>query len=165
MAEEKHPGGRPLKSKSVADLEANIAAYFKEMNREEDTRVFVHAETVKDVYEELDDEDNRVNKRRFICSQCREAPRTRGCMIKSGELKLRRPYTFTGLALWHGTNRQTLLNCEDRDEFLDTITLAKTRIENYASERLFDPDARRHLLALQQLQGLGGVEGQHRLFP
>ena len=51
------------------------------------------------------------------------------------------PPTITGLALALGfTNRQSLLNYQERDEFFDTITRAKTRVEQYAEERLFDKD-------------------------
>lgn len=39
-------------------------------------------------------------------------------------------YTITGLALALNTCRQTLLDYEKRDEFLDTIKNAKLRVEN-----------------------------------
>lgn len=48
-----------------------------------------------------------------------------------------RPYTITGLALAIGTNRQTLLNYETNDKFLDTIKRAKERCQTYAEESLF----------------------------
>lgn len=52
-----------------------------------------------------------------------------------------RPLTITGLALALGfTTRQALLNYEDKPEFVDTIKRAKSRIEQYAEERLFDKD-------------------------
>lgn len=52
-----------------------------------------------------------------------------------------RPLTITGLALALGfTGRQALLNYEDKEEFVDTIKKAKSRIEQYAEERLFDKD-------------------------
>ncbi len=52
-----------------------------------------------------------------------------------------RPLTITGLALALGfTSRQALLNYQVKKEFVDTITRAKTRIEQYAEERLFDRD-------------------------
>lgn len=52
-----------------------------------------------------------------------------------------RPLTITGLALALGFNsRQALLNYQARDEFNDTITRAKSRIEQYAEERLYDKD-------------------------
>lgn len=53
----------------------------------------------------------------------------------------RKPLTVTGLALALGFNsRQALLNYQGREEFNDTITRAKTRIEQYAEERLYDKD-------------------------
>lgn len=53
----------------------------------------------------------------------------------------KKPYTVTGLALALGFNsRQALLNYQGRYEFNDTITRAKSRIEQYTEERLFDKD-------------------------
>jgi hypothetical protein len=52
-----------------------------------------------------------------------------------------RPLTVTGLALALGfTSRQALLNYQGKKEFVDTITRAKSKIEQYAEERLFDKD-------------------------
>lgn len=51
----------------------------------------------------------------------------------------RRPPTVTGLALALGfTGRQALLNYQAKEKFVDTITRAKSRIEQYREERLFD---------------------------
>lgn len=53
----------------------------------------------------------------------------------------RKPLTITGLALALGFNsRQSLLNYQDKEEFMDTITRAKAQVEAYAEERLFDKD-------------------------
>lgn len=52
-----------------------------------------------------------------------------------------RPLTVTGLALALGfSGRQALLNYQDKPKFMDTIKRAKSRIEQYAEERLFDKD-------------------------
>lgn len=52
-----------------------------------------------------------------------------------------RPLTVTGLALALGFNsRQSLLNYQGKKEFMDTITRAKARVEEYTEERLFDKD-------------------------
>lgn len=52
-----------------------------------------------------------------------------------------RPPTITGLALALGFNsRQSLLNYQAKKEFVDTITRAKARVEQYTEERLFDKD-------------------------
>lgn len=49
--------------------------------------------------------------------------------------EITKPYTITGLAEWLGTNRQTLVNYEKRDEFFDTIKGAKAKIEACYEER------------------------------
>jgi hypothetical protein len=49
----------------------------------------------------------------------------------------REPYTITGLALALKTNRQTLLNYQQKDEFFYTITNAKQKCENYVEKYLF----------------------------
>jgi hypothetical protein len=46
---------------------------------------------------------------------------------------------IVGLASHLGTNRQTLLNYENRDEFFDTIKNAKVKIEAYAEQHLYTP--------------------------
>ena len=52
-----------------------------------------------------------------------------------------RPPTITGLALALGFNsRQSLLNYQAKKEFMDTITRAKSRVECYTEERLFDKE-------------------------
>lgn len=52
-----------------------------------------------------------------------------------------RPPTITGLALALGfTSRQALLNYQGKKEFVDTITHAKSKVEQYTEERLFDRD-------------------------
>jgi hypothetical protein len=53
----------------------------------------------------------------------------------------KKPLTITGLALALGFNsRQTLLNYQGKEEFVDTIMRAKAKVEQYAEERLFDKD-------------------------
>lgn len=52
-----------------------------------------------------------------------------------------KPPTVTGLALALGfTSRQALLNYQAKKEFVDTITRAKSMVEEYAETRLFDKD-------------------------
>jgi len=52
-----------------------------------------------------------------------------------------RPATTTGMALFLGfSGRQALINYQEREEFVDAITRAKARIEQYAEERLYDKD-------------------------
>lgn len=52
-----------------------------------------------------------------------------------------KPPTVTGLALALGFNSRTsLLEYQNDSEFMDTITRAKARVEEYAETRLFDKD-------------------------
>ena len=52
-----------------------------------------------------------------------------------------RPPTVTGLALALGfESRTSLLNYQGKKEFREVITRAKSRIEMYTEERLFDKD-------------------------
>lgn len=69
-----HAGGRPLKFKTVEELQEKIDAYFANTSKEE--------------------------------------------------------WTITGLALALDTYRQTLLNYEEKDEFVDAIKKAKQMVEN-----------------------------------
>lgn len=51
----------------------------------------------------------------------------------------RKPPTIPGLALALGfSSRQSLYNYKARKEFMDTISRAQTRVEQYTAERLFD---------------------------
>lgn len=47
------------------------------------------------------------------------------------------PYTITGLALALGTTRKTLIEYEGREEYVNTIKMAKARCEQYAEKALF----------------------------
>lgn len=61
----------------------------------------------------------------------------RGIPLERGQVVT----TVTGLALALGfTSRQALLNYQNKPEFVDTITRAKTLCEQYAEERLYDKD-------------------------
>lgn len=65
---------------------------------------------------------------------------------KHGEVVLvgAHPPTVTGLALALGfESRQSLIDYREKDEFTDTITRAKMRVEEYCEQRLFDRDGQR----------------------
>jgi len=56
-------------------------------------------------------------------------------------IKPPKPPTVTGLALALGFNtRKSLLEYQGKKEFVNTITRAKSRVEEYAESRLFDRD-------------------------
>ena len=47
------------------------------------------------------------------------------------------PQTVSGLCLALGTYRETLLNYEHKDDFMDTIKTAKLRCMNYAETQMY----------------------------
>uniref|UniRef100_A0A6M3XSH7 Putative terminase small subunit n=1 Tax=viral metagenome TaxID=1070528 RepID=A0A6M3XSH7_9ZZZZ len=49
--------------------------------------------------------------------------------------EISKPYSITGLADYLDTNRQTLVNYEEKEEFFDTIKKAKAKIEANYEER------------------------------
>ena len=56
-------------------------------------------------------------------------------------MKPPKPPAVTGLALALGFNtRKSLLEYQGKKEFVNTITRAKSRVEEYAESRLFDRD-------------------------
>jgi hypothetical protein len=112
VSEDKHPGGRPLKFKSAKELQAKIDEYYSSCFEE-----WWYQDKGGSWHQRIDRNGESM-------------------MIQS------RPFTISGLAYHLGTNRQTLLNYEEKDEFVDTITHAKSRIENYVEEQLFDKEAR-----------------------
>jgi hypothetical protein len=69
------------------------------------------------------------------------------CYDEAGELT--EPLTITGLALALDTTRQTLINYEERPEFLDAIKRAKTRVENFAEKRLYASNPSGAIFALK----------------
>lgn len=70
------------------------------------------------------------------------------------------PLTITGLALALDTTRQTLMEYQERDEFIDTIKKAKTRIENYAEKRIFSNSPTGAIFALKNYGWKDKVESE-----
>lgn len=112
MAEEKRPGGRPLKFKSAKELQKKIDDYF---------------ESCYDEHWIMDGEG------KWIPIMDRHGN------IQKIQVK---PFTISGLAVHLETNRQTLVNYENNAEFFDTIKKAKARIENYTEEQLYNTTAK-----------------------
>lgn len=111
VAEEKRSVGRPLKFKSAKELQRKIEEYFESCEEEVWNRVFKDGKPTGQWEPQLDRNGQPVKV-------------------------LKRPLTITGLALHLGTDRKTLLNYEEKEEFFPTIKEAKTRIENYTEEVL-----------------------------
>jgi hypothetical protein len=108
--------GRPLKFANAGELQVRIDEYFHSCYEER--------------WDSRSDKDGNVTWHPSL---------DRYGMIIRDQIK---PFTISGLAVFLGTSRQTLLNYEETDEFFDTITRAKAIIENYAEEQLFDKNAR-----------------------
>ena len=99
---------RPLKYKTVAELESAIEKYFKDCEGEI-----------------LRDKDGQPMLDKF----------NQPIVYKD------HPPTVTGLALALGfATRKSLLEYQGRKEFVNAITRAKARCEEYAESRLYDRD-------------------------
>ena len=59
------------------------------------------------------------------------------------------PYTITGLAMALDTDRITLINYEEKPEFINTIKRAKTKIENAYEMRLIEKGRSGDIFALK----------------
>ena len=110
MAEKKVETGKPPKYKDPEEMQKVIDAYFEECKGEP----FINSETGLPLVTD------------------------KGHVIWNIPPK---PPTVTGLALALGfTSRQALLNYQAKKAFVDTVTRAKSRVEEYAESRLFDKD-------------------------
>lgn len=99
---------RPLKYKTVDELQAAIDQYFEDCKGKP----------------LLDDDGNAVTDK-----------------YGNPIIVDAKPPTVTGLALALGfSTRQSLINYQGKKQFLDTITRAKARCEEYAESRLYDRD-------------------------
>ncbi len=105
----KNKGGRPLKFKTVKDLEEKINAYFKSCWSQK-IDMFGNPVFMKD----------KSGKKT-----------TEPVMVQT------KPYTVTGLAVFLDTSRETLMDYEGKKGFSDTIKKAKDIIYSYVEEYLF----------------------------
>ena len=118
-----HAGGRPLKFKSVVELQQKIDTYFAMCDP--------HTE---DITEWLEARDKTGKKLKDIHGL--------DYLVEvSHKVKTRQvPYTVTGLAMALDTSRRTLLDYEETDdEFSHTIKKAKDKIQNYLELNLNSP--------------------------
>lgn len=117
------PGGRPLKFKSVEELEAKIADYFSSCEGG-----WIDQKSYEPVYESKGVQKRDGNK--YVYEE----------VVK----KVYRPAvtpTISGLAVYLDTSRETLLNYEEREEFFDTIKRAKQTIEAMTESLLLNGGA------------------------
>lgn len=80
--------------------------------------------------------------------------------IDSNGNQIHEPLTITGLALALDTTRQTLIEYEERDEYIDTIKRAKTIVENYAEKRLFGSSPTGAIFALKNYGWRDKIENE-----
>jgi len=111
--QEKHPGGRPLKYQTVAELDLAIQLYFDKCDPHIETHLIANGISGKG--------ETMFEERKVLTDQ--------------------RPYTMSGLARALGISRQTLLDYSERPEFLDSIQAAKDKCQEYAESQLFGPYA------------------------
>lgn len=119
--------GRPLKFKSVEELEKKIDAYFADCDP--------HVEEGKEwrpvmVKKQRGKETLWIPKKTDIPDDWRLLPYMR--MTKQ------KPYTVTGLALWLGTDRELLISYEKREAYSDIIRRAKALIHTSWEEALWN---------------------------
>lgn len=121
MSAVKNLGGRPLKFKTVKELEDKIDAYFAEC----DPHV-VEVEKIKETRDEKTGEVKRTKIKDFVMTE-------------------QIPYTITGLALALDASRETLLEYEGevagREKkdpgYAYAVKKAKLRCQNFAEQFLF----------------------------
>ncbi len=84
-------------------------------------------------FQSVEELEEKINK---YFKECDETI-VRTVYNKDGDVieEVTRPYTVTGLALALGTSRETLLEYEERPEFVDAIKAAKLKCQNNAVER------------------------------
>lgn len=117
----KHPGGRPLKFKNVEELRKQIDAYFASCD----------PHVVEDEQWEIKrGPDGTKIKDKFGYDEL--------VLIKRKRMTKQIPYTITGLAVFLGTSRETLIDYQGRKEFSDTIKEAKDKCENFVELSLLD---------------------------
>jgi hypothetical protein len=129
-------GGRPLKFKSVKELQKKIDAYFADCDP--------HAYKYMAYDHRRDDDGNKMYGEEMI-------------LVEHSGMTERKPYTITGLALALDTSRETLLDYEKGkydekskeftdeqrkinkqiDTFSDAIKRAKLKCQNYTEEYLY----------------------------
>jgi len=119
--EEKNKGGRPLKFKTVKELQEKVDAYFDSC--------------WEPVMDRVINPDYKGKKKDATPDDWIWEHRTDW----EGKPLYRqiKPYTVTGLALFMEIDRDTLLNYEKNDKFFGTIKEAKLKIHEYAEQYLF----------------------------
>lgn len=112
-------GGRPLKFQSIEELQKKIDAYFADCDP--------HMEEVTE-WVEARDSKGQLKKDEHGLNYLVQV--THKVMTKQ------QPYLITGLALALGTSRETLLEYEEREGYVDTIKAAKDKCQWFTEHNL-----------------------------
>ncbi len=123
-------GGRPPKYKTVEEMQVLINQYFASCREE----VWAH-NAKKDTWTPVLDRNGIVETRQV------------------------KPYTVTGLAASLGMTRQQLVDYSTKDEFMDSIKAAKSKIEQFSEETLYT--ARNPVGAIFNLKNNWGWKDKH----
>src|SRR3954464_12453174 len=107
-------GGRPLKFKTVEDLERAIAKYFKQCDPHWEYKTDWVLARDHEGKLLLDEHGQHYHEK-----------------LKVRRLTEQQPYTMSGLALALNVDRKTLLNYKKRTKFFPTIKAALTRCEAF----------------------------------
>ena len=87
-------------------------------------------------YKNVEDMSKKIDEYFAECdSRMMEIVTKEGKVVKVNK---QRPYTISGLCLYLYITRETLLQYQSKEEFSDTITRAKMKIENDVSEGALD---------------------------
>lgn len=124
--------GRPLKFATPEELQTKIDKYFATCDP--------HMEEVTE-WVESRDKEGKLQKDKHGLNFLVKV--THKIMTKQI------PYTITGLAVHLDTSRETLLEYEDREEFVDTIKAAKGICENYTELSLHSANATGSIFSLK----------------
>ncbi len=125
-------GGRPLKFKSVKELQEKIDAYFADCDPHPEQQVRYEYFKKKQVIT-----DSKGKEKEIEIDDRSQRPHE---VIEWG-VSHQKHYTITGLANFLCTSRATLVNYEERDEFFNTIKAAKDRVEEYWENLLIGSNA------------------------
>lgn len=142
-------GGRPLKFKSVSDLQKAIDAYFADCDP--------HMEEITE-WVEARDKEGKLLKDEYGLNYLVEV--THKVMTKQ------KPYLITDLAVWLDTSRETLLDYEGKPGFSDTIKASKDKCESYAEQMLYSQSSTGSIFNLKNNYGWednSRVDGQQKV--
>ena len=125
---QKHPGGRPLKFKTVEELQQKIDEYFNYCNPHP-VQLVRYEYPQKTIVDKLGKE-----------TEVDDTSKKPDSIVYWG-ISRQQPYLITGLANFLETSRETLINYENRDEFFDTIKAAKDKCEEFMEQNLLVSNA------------------------